>query len=430
MAEVNVASTSEGAEQLAAAHRDLTFSGQGVLRAALAMATLGSLGTLLGFVSARRDTYFAYLAAFSFVTSIALGSLIFLMVSYVVGARWSIVLRRLNESIVNVLPLLALLFVPIALGSSHLYQWLDPAPALEGRELELLHHRQRYLNLPFFLARAAVYFAIWSLCGGLLSRWSLRKDALVSQGHALAAPGSERPVHEHPSPEPAGRERSFSAALLPAVALALTFAAFDWLMSLEPLWASSLYGVYFFAGGFVASFGLLAVLGHFARRGAARAAIRPPHFHALGRLMLGFTVFWAYCAFFQALLIQMANKPDEVSYYVARTSGGFGWLSLALGLSRFALPFFALLPRAPKFHSGLMALVGAWIVLGQYLDVLWLILPVQQPTGSLAPLWYSSALLAVAGACVAFAALRLRGKALVPLGDPALGHSIAYRSPT
>lgn len=407
--------------QAAQADRGLIFSGNRLLTGALLTASAGALGTLIGFVVARRDTYFAYLAAFVWVTSIVLGSLIFLMTSYAVGAKWSIVLRRLNESIVSVLPLLALLFVPIAFGLRDLYLWTDPTPELSGRELELLHHRQRYLNPPFFLARAALYFALWSLCGWLLRRWSLRKDARWG-GRGLLAIAAE------PTEEP-GRERSFSAALLPPVALALTFAAFDWLMSLEPLWASSLFGVYFFAGGFVASFGLLAVLGHFARHGAA-GAIRPPHFHALGRLMLGFTVFWAYCAFFQAMLIQIANRPDEITYYLLRSSGGFGWLSLVLALTRFALPFFVLLPRAPKFRSGLMALVGGWLLLGQYIDVLWLILPEQSQKGSLAALWYLSALLAVAGACVAFAALRLRGKALVPVGDPALGQSIAYRSPT
>jgi hypothetical protein len=180
----------------------------------------------------------------------------------------------------------------------------------------------------------------------------------------------------------------------------------------------------------VASLGLLSVLGHYARQGRAQAAIRPPHFHALGRMMLGFTIFWGYCAFFQAMLVQIANKPEEVRYYVARSTGGFGWLSLALGLSRFALPFFVLLPRGPKFRSGLMAVVGAWLVLGQYLDVLWLILPEQGERGALAGLWYLSALLALGGASVAFAALRLRGRAIVPVGDPALAQSIAYRSPT
>jgi hypothetical protein len=406
---------------------ELIFSGRRLVPIALGTAALGTAGTLVGFLVDRRDTYFAYLAAFAFVTSLALGGLLQLMIYYAVGARWNVALRRLNESMVSVFPLLALLFVPIAFGLQDLYLWMDPSPALPARELATLHHRQQYLNSPFFLARAAVYFAIWLLCAVLLRGWSLRKDRGVSS-HALL-PLLADPANAPPAP-PSGPERAFSAALLPPVCLALTFASFDWLMSLEPLWGSSLFGIYYFAGGFVASLGLLSLLGHFARQGGAQAAIRPPHFHALGRMMLGFTIFWGYCAFFQAMLIQIANKPEEVRYYVARSTGGFGWLSLALGLSRFALPVFVLLPRGPKFRSGMMAAVGIWLVLGQYLDVLWLILPEQSHRGPLASVWYLSTLLALSGACVAFAALRLRGRAIVPVGDPALAQSMAYRSPT
>ncbi len=410
-----------------AADADLRFSGVRLLRGAAAAALLGSAGTLLGFVVARRDTYFAYLAAFTFVSSIALGGLIFLLISHVVGARWSIVLRRLNETIISVLPLLALLFLPIAFGLRELYVWAEPSPPWPEHALTLLHHRQRYLNPPFFLARTAGYFAVWLLAAHLLERWSRQVDAAAPQPHRLLAALSRQPAADGAAP---ARARAFSAALLPPVALAVTFAAFDWLMSLDPLWASSLFGVYYFAGGFVASFGVLTLLAHYARRGPAAVAIRPPHFHALGRLMLGFTVFWAYCAFFQVMLIQMANKPDEITFYLTRSSGGFRWLSFALGAARFVVPFFVLLPRAPKFRSGLMAAVGGWIVLGQYLDMLWLVAPAQGKAGPLAALWYGCAVLALGGACVTFAALRLRGKAMLPLGDPELSRSIAYRSPT
>lgn len=406
---------------------DLIFSGRRLVPIALGTAGLGAAGTVIGFLVDRRDTYFAYLAAFVFVTSLALGALLQLMIYYAVGAKWNVALRRLNESMVSVFPLLALLFVPIAFGLHDLYLWMDPSPALPSKELATLHHRQQYLNPPFFLARAAVYFAIWLVSASLLRGWSLRKDRGVSTRSLLALVADPASAPPELSPGP---ERAFASALLPPVCLALTFASFDWLMSLEPLWGSSLFGVYYFAGGFVASLGLLSVLGHFARQGRAQAAIRPPHFHALGRMMLGFTIFWGYCAFFQAMLVQIANKPEEVRYYVARSTGGFGWLTLALALSRFALPFFLLLPRGPKFRSGRMAVVGAWLVLGQYLDVLWLILPEQAHRGPLASIWYLSALLALSGACVAFSALRLRGRAIVPVGDPALAQSISYRSPT
>jgi hypothetical protein len=397
------------------------FSGARLLPAASLVAVLGTLGTAAGFWLERRTTYFAYLTAFAFATSVALGGLIFLMTTYVVNAKWNIVLRRLNESISSVLLVLAVLFVPIAIGLRQLYLWMQTSPVLPERELEVLHHRQAYLNAPFFLVRTLVYFLIWGGAALAFWSWSLQRDARARAGAELA-PGL--------APD-GGRERTFSAALIVPVSLALTFASFDWLMSLEPLWSSTMFGVYYFAGGFVGSFGLLSVLGFCARRGPGLAdVIRPPHFHALGRLMLGFTIFWAYCAFFQAMLVQIANKPDEVHFYLLRIAGGFRWFTAVLALTHFALPFFVLLPRSIKFRPGAMAAVGAWILAAHYLDMLWLVLPVQGVTGPLSILWYLSALAAICGICVVFAALLLRGKSLIPVGDPELGQSIAYRSLT
>lgn len=394
------------------------FAGARVIRLALGASLLGWLGVALGFVLDQRQTFPAYLTAFVFATSIVLGALIFLMTTYVVGARWNVVIRRLNEGVVSVLPLLALLFVPIAFGLSHIYYWAGPPPELSHNELRLLHHRQAYLNAPFFLLRALAYFVVWCAAAWLLCRWSLRRDR---------APAEATPELEVDGAAPHARERRLSAALLPPVALALTFAAFDWLMSLQSGY-SSLFGVYYFAGGFQASFGLLSLLACLARRHAPYF-IRPPHFHALGRLMFGFSIFWAYCAFFQGMLTQLPNKPDEVVFYVMRTQGGWGFVTLLLVLGRFVLPFLLLLPRAIKFHPTAMALMGAWILAGHYLDMYWLV----QPSVAAGPrLGFAEpcALLAVTGACVAFAALGLRGRQLVPVGDPALQQSIAYRSPT
>jgi hypothetical protein len=405
------------------------FSGARVVRVALGLALLGWVGVVAGFLLERRQTYFAYLTAFSFATSVALGALIFLMVSYVVGAKWSVVIRRINESIVSVLPLLGLLFVPIAFGLPDLYYWADPTSELPAAAARLLHHRQAYLNPPFFVLRALGYFVIWSAAAVLLCRWSLRRDRAFT-GNPAAATSEESPeppgVDEPEAPH--ARERAFSAALLPPVCLALTFAGFDWLMSLQSGY-SSLFGVYYFAGGFQASFGLLSLLAFLAQRHVP-SFIRPPHFHALGRLMFGFSIFWAYCAFFQGMLTQIANKPDEVVFFLPRTSGGWGFVTLLLVLGRFALPFLLLLPRAIKFNAAAMAVMGAWILLGQYLDMFWLVEPAAASEGPRLGLLELSALAAIGGVCVAFAAFRLRGNTLVPVGDPTLSQSIAYRSPT
>lgn len=394
----------------------LVFSGNRVLMSALAVAALGCVGVVVGFLVEPRATYFAYLTAFAFVTSIALGALILLMTTYLVGARWNVVIRRLNEAVASVFPILLVLFVPLLFGLSELYVWVDPPAQLGHEKLELLRHKQAYLNVPAFIGRSVGYFVVWIAAGVLLFRWSTSRDK--SDG----PPEPEHRVHR--------RERALSAALLPFVALALTFAAFDWLMSLDPLWTSSLFGVYYFAGGFVASFGALSLLAFAAERaGLIEGLIRPSHFHALGRLMFAFTVFWAYSAFFQAMLIRMADRPEEVEFYRHRLQHGWDIVLWVLVIGRFALPFFLLLPRSIKFRGNAMAAVGAWILVTHYIDMFWLVAPVLPEHGPFINVWDLSALLAVLGIATAYGAIVLRGKPLVPVGDPILARSLEYRSP-
>lgn len=409
---------------------DGIFRGRAVFWAAGAVAFLGWLGVASGWLMAPVQTHFAYLTAFTFVTSIALGALIFLMTTYVVGASWNTVIRRLNECVVSVFPVLGLCFVPIALGLRDVYLWAASASSLAGlpeHERHLLEHKQAYLNAPFFVGRAALYFLIWSAAALVLCRRSTRRDRAASPSPgAITGP----PLSGEPAASELGlrRDRSFSAAALPPVALALTFAAFDWLMSLQPFWMSSIFGVYYFAGGFVASLGLVAVLAHAAARSGV-ALIRPPHFHALGRLMLGFTIFWAYIAFFQALLIALPNRPEEVVFYVQRLDAGWDRVAWALIVVRFLVPFFVLLPRSVKFRGSALAWVGAGLVAGHYLDIYWLVIPMQAGHGPLPGLWDAAALCAVGGTISLSAAWWLRGKNVVPIGDPLLDRSAAYRSP-
>jgi len=395
------------------------FDGQRVALVSGLTALAGWLTLALGYAGHRRTIAYAYLTAFAAVASLALGALFFLMIHYAAGARWHTVVRRLNEGILGALPLLLVLFVPVALSLRELYAWTD-LTAFHDKAYALLLHKRRYLNAPAFVARSAGYFAIWLVSSELLRRWSFARDG--ASPLAASAPDPEAELHP--------RERVFASALLPLVSLALTFAAFDWVMSLEPLWYSTMFGVYVFAGGMAGAVGLLTLLAFVASRSEyAPGAIRPPHFHALGRLMLAFAVFWAYCAFFQALLIQIADKPVEVAYFVRRLRGGWALVTFLLVVARFALPFAVLLPRAPKFDGRLMGCVGLFALCAHYLDAYWLVAPVDASHRPLPGLFDVAALAAVAGTAVAGAALRLRGRLLVPLGDPALARSIDYRSP-
>ena len=393
----------------------LVFDGARILRAALLVALAGWLGVGIGLWVERTATYFAYLTAFSFATSIALGSLVFLMTTYAMNAKWNAAIRRLNEAIISVFPLLALLFVPLAFGLDDLYLWAAPPADLPAHELHLLHQKSGYLNTPFFLLRSGLYFALWIASAWVLCRWSLERD----QG----------PPEQARVEEPHARERRVSSALLPLVALALTFASFDWLMSLQPFWASSIFGVYFFAGGFVASLGLLSALAFAAERTGAAQLITPSHFHALGRLMFAFTIFWTYNAFFQAMLINLPDRPEEAVFYLRRLASGWDVVAWTLVVTRFVVPFILLLPRRIRFNGRAMAALGVWIMLGHYIDMYWLVMPIYAEQRPLINLWDLSSLCAVVGPCVAFATWRLRGKAMVPFSDPVLAQSVEYRSP-
>lgn len=388
------------------------FRGRGVVLAAGALAGLGAALTVVGLLTSPARALGAWLTAFAFTVSVALGALLFLLIGHAAGATWPTAIRRMTEAVAGAFPVLLVAFVPLVLGAEHVYQWAAPPPDLAEHTRALLEHKRPYLNIAGFTLRGALYFAIWIGTSWALLRWSFASDAGSGANEAPA------------------RAKVLSAAALPLVALSLTFASVDWLMSLEPEWYSSMFGVYYFAGGFVASLGLLSIL-CFAlhRHPGLGATITTAHFHALGRLLLGFSIFWAYIAFFQVMLIQIADKPEEVPFYLRRVDGGWDVISALLVVGRFAVPFFALLSRSAKHNPAVVAGVGGVVLAFHFLDVLWLVAPAlgDHPPW---PGWMDlAALAAVAGAAVLFAAWRLRGRPVLPIGDPSLAAALAYRSP-
>jgi hypothetical protein len=362
--------------------------GHTALAAGLVLAVLGLLLLALGLLFDARQALMSYLAAYAAGLSIVLGALMLVMTCNITGARWFAAFRRPAEAIAASTPIFAVLFLPLALGLSRVYPW---APAAAG-------DRRIWLNAPFFLVRAAIYFAVWIAVGLLLRRWSPGPGAWAAE-------------------RVDGRTRALSAGGLPAVAFAFSFAAFDWLMSLSPAWFSTIYGVYVFAGGFLGALALLAVVGPRAgRAGSPGAAASADDYHKLGNLLLTFTVFWAYIAFSQFLIIWIADVPQEVAWYVPRLGDGWRWLALVVLVGQFALPFLVLLLRSVKRSPGKLAKVGAWLLVMHYLDVYWLVLPQLHP-GGIHPHWLDlAALCAVGGCAVAYVTWLLGRAALVPAG--------------
>jgi hypothetical protein len=383
--------------------------GRRLMTPALA-AAVGGLGlTAAGALMDPRRALFAYLVAFVYWLGIAVATLIMLGAFHASNARWPVVLRRFVETVPAALPLFVLLFVPIALGMKHVFVWVAPPEGLDPVMAHAIHHKHPYLNTGFFLARAAIYFVLWIVVAHLLRSWSLRQD--TAGGVTLTV-----------------WQRRLGAGSLPFLALTLSFAAFDWMMSLDPRFFSTIFGVYWFAGSFMAAFAVIIIAGTLTRADPAAFGhhMNAEHFHSLGKFLLAFTAFWAYVAFSQFMLIWIANVPEEVPWYILRIDGGWMWVGAFLALFHFLVPFFVLLSRDLKRDPRALSLVAGWLLLMHWVDLYWLVMPHLHPDGPRPSLWDLTAFVGVGGAAIAFTIFRMRGALAVPVRDPYLGDSLRY----
>jgi hypothetical protein len=339
----------------------------------------------------------SYLVAYLFWVGGALGCLALLMIQHVTGGAWGVAIRRLLESGARTLPVMALLFVPIALGLGRLYEWAQPEHVAHD---PLLQHKELYLNVPFFLGRAALYFVVWTIVVRSLWRWSLQQD-------------------ESFDPKPGERLELLSRGGLVVMGLTMTFASVDWAMSLEPHWFSTIYGVLFMGGSALTAFALVIPV-------AALLSAHPPvaglisadQLSDLGKLMLAFVMLWAYFQFSQFLIIWSGNLPEEITWYLARTRGGWQWVALAVILFHFALPFVLLLSRRLKRRASSIAVVALLVAVMRFVDVFWLVTPAWDPSRLTVHLLDLAAVLAVGGVWIWLFVRQLDGHPLLPLHDP------------
>ncbi|HEX5385688.1 MAG TPA: hypothetical protein VFW66_03190 [Gemmatimonadales bacterium] len=355
-------------------------------RIAFVIGIVGLVLSALGLLVDARQAYTSFLTAYAAAISVALGALILAMSTHLTGARWFIPLRRVTEGVAATMPVFAILFILLLPGLGELYPWVRSSAGVPAAA---------YLNVPFFVIRAVIYFAIWITITLLLDRWSAERARA-------------------PAPGALGKSRALSAAGLPLVSLALTFAAFDWLMSLAPRWFSTIYGLYWFSGGFLGALALVALAGCVASGGTLAGAIESRQYRALGTLLVTFIVFWAYIAFCQFLIIWIGDIPVEIAWYVPRMRGSWGVLAVVLIVGQFALPFLLLLPRAVKTNRTALGVIAVWLLVMHYLDVYWLVLPALHPDG-IHPHWLDlTGLAAVVGLTVAYGAWRIAGQPLLP----------------
>lgn len=373
---------------------------------ALAIGIAGLALSAVGLFTDPGRFFPSYLIAFAFWLTIALGALFFTMLQHLTGAVWSVVVRRVGEALSMALPVLCALFIPLLFGMHTLFHWSHPGVAETDR---VLAWKAPYLNTGFFVARALLFFAVWIGLAFFLNRRSLAQDGDGSFAHTLAL-------------------RKISAVGMFLFALSITFAAVDWLMSLTPHWYSTIFGVYVFAGGFLAFITFLVLLLLWLRsRGILAETVTRDHYHDLGRLMFAFTVFWAYIAASQYFLIWYANIPEETTWFLDRLNGNWSDVGLAIVLLHFAVPFIVLAFHASKRNVAVLGGMAALLLVMHYMDLYWVVMPTFTPDGAHFS-WLDIATLAGIGGIVLWVfLLRFTRHPLVPVRDPKLQDSIAYR---
>jgi hypothetical protein len=371
--------------------------------------------SIVGWVVDPQRFYFSYLVAWLFCTSIALGALFFVITHHIVKAHWGIVVRRIAEAMAMSFPALLVLSIPIWFGMHDLFKWTHPELYVVGTpEYDpIIAAKEAYLNVPFFVLRVVFYFLAWSFLSYKLWKLSVSQDL---------DPEADIPF----------KQRRTAAWGIPLFAVTVAFASYDLIMSLDSHWFSTIFGVYFFAGAFwsgVAFICIAAIL--LQRMGVLRGVVSTEHYHDLGKWMFAFTVFWAYIAFSQYMLIWYANLKETTIWYAHRMEHGWEYHSAALLIMHFILPFFILLPRAAKRSTVLLSVMAVWILIMQWFDLHWLMMPIYDYLyGGHAGfyVWDLTTWLGLFGIIVALFMFRLGRHSLVPVNDPRLGKSLTFHN--
>jgi hypothetical protein len=368
---------------------------------------VGLLGLTLCFAGASHSPvqfFRSYLLAFVFWVGVALGCTAILMLHHMVGGRWGFLLRRLLESGTRTFYLMAVLALPLLFGLRLLYSWADPEKV---RLDPILQYKQPYLNVPFFILRTVIYFIAWIALAYFLNKWSLEQD-------------------ETANPHLAKRLQNLSGPGMIIYGLTVTFASIDWVMSLEPRWFSTIYGVIFMVTQALAAMSIVTIA-------VILLSTQKPFsdlfskrvLNDYGNLLLTFTMLWAYLSFSQYLIIWSGNLQDEIPWYVTRASGGWAWVAIALIVFHFAVPFLLLLSRFVTRRTQWLGAVAAIQIVMSAIDIFWLTVPAYERSGPQFHWMDWAAILGIGGVWLWRFIAGLKDRPLLPLHDPqmeAIGH--------
>lgn len=364
---------------------------------------IGIAGLGLSFFGAYlqpRQFFLSYLFAYLFWTGISLGAMIIIMIHHLTGGVWGFLIRRPLEAATQALPLMALLFIPLLFGLSELYIWTRPEDISHESVLQVLHKKREYLNIPFFVARAVIYFVIWLGIAYWLNKWSGEQD-------------------QKDHPEIALRLQYFSAIGAILYTFSITFAGIDWIMSLVPEWYSTIFGFLFGSGQMLSAmaFAIIAAVS-FSKIKPLGGVFLPGRLNDLGNILLVFILLWTYLAFMQYFIIWSENLPHEISWYLPRVESSWKWVGIFLIAFHFFVPFIVLLSRRAKRTTSILVSVAAAVMVVHLVDTFWLVVPSLRTQG-FQLYWTDFAVpLGIGGLWLATVLWRLQRKPLVPLQAP------------
>ena len=379
----------------------------GRLRSTLmALAAIGLVTAVAGAGLAPQRMWANWLLVSYYALTLSLGGLCFVAIHYATGGTWGVAFRRVPEALAALLPVTAIAVGVVLVARPQLYLWTGgDYGAGAGSALAF---KRAWLDWPFFLARAVIYGSVWAVFA-----WAIRRESRLQDGGAALARRAAN--------------RRLSAAFLVVFAVTFSLATFDWIMSLEPAWYSTVFAVYQFAGLFLAGLAAITLLVIWLERtGPLAGVVTDSHLHDLGKLVFAFSTFWAYIWFCQYMLIWYANIPEETTYFVARTHGG--WLVAFVGTAvlNWGVPFVVLLPRAAKRNRRVLAAVALVVLAGRWLDLYLMILPPFTGGSPAIGVWEIGLLAGGAGLFGLGLLGALRAAPMVPAGDPDLAASLHY----
>ncbi|MBE0572567.1 MAG: quinol:cytochrome C oxidoreductase [Ignavibacteriaceae bacterium] len=372
--------------------------------------TLLVVGIVLGvaafFVDHTRAVY-NYLIAFTFMISIGVGALFLISLEYIVGADWSVPIRRVVEFFAAIIPLLALLVIPLLLNVGELFHWSHADAVAEDK---FLTGKAPYLNVTFFIIRVFVLIGLWSLFYFFFIRNSKKQDTTKDQKLTTI-------------------NIRLSAIFIPVFAITLTIAAVDWLMSIEPHWFSTIIGVYFFAGTVIAALAAVTLATVLLKEnGYLHPAMTNDHLYSLGALLFAFVNFWGYIAFSQYMLIWYADLPEETFWFMQKWEGSWAIFSIGLIIIKFLVPYIVLVSQPAKMDPKKLKFISVWLLFAHLYDLFWFVMPeMEELSGGYSFSWIDLVFpIAAVGLIILVFNMKAKKDNLIPIGDPKLQRGLDF----